>query len=335
MSRRIRILLLALVVIVVLANVLLVVLSTTRPQARPPLPNPNGNDDFVKAGEAVTGSIGDFFQLDHDSLAALVSTNAEPLRLLRVGLTRQCVMPMDSALTNAAGRMNQLADMKRLVRLLAAEGRLREVEDRPANAARSYTDAIRFGNEMSRGGLLITRLLGIACESIGCHALAQVVPKLSREEARIVLAGLEKLDAGRVTWAEVLRAEKYYVRYQLRNRLNPILWVMSWWQTRQAMERAETKHKIVVAHERLLAGELALRSYQSEHGRVPARLDDLVANYLSSVPQDPFTSQPLIYRPQGTNWLLYSVGPDSSDDRGKPAGRGWPVQGDIRFDSRW
>ena len=74
----------------------------------------------------------------------MVSTNAEPLRLLRLGLTRQCVMPMDSALTNAAGSMNQLARMKRLVHLLAAEGRLREMENRPAEAARSYVEAIRL-----------------------------------------------------------------------------------------------------------------------------------------------------------------------------------------------
>jgi hypothetical protein len=335
MARKIRIMLLALVVIVVLANAWLIVLSTGRPPARPPLPNPNGYDDFVNASEAVTGSVGDFRELDRDSLAALVLTNAEPLRLLRVGLTRQCIMPMDSALTNAAGMMNQLADMKRLVQLLAAEGRLREIENRTAGAARSYTDAIRFGNEMSRGGLLITRLVGIACESIGCHALAQVVPELSREDAHIVLTDLEKVDADHVRWADVLRDERHYVRYQVRNRLNPILWVMSWWQTRQAMEKGETKHRIVVAHERLLAGELALRAYQSEQGRVPARLDDLVTNYLSKVPQDPFTGKPLIYRPQGTNWLLYSVGADGIDDGGRPASRGWPVKGDILFDSSW
>jgi hypothetical protein len=244
-------------------------------------------------------------------------------------------MPIDSSLTNATGMMNQLAEMKRLVQLLATEGRLREIENRPADAARSYTDAIRFGNEMSRGGFLITRLVGIACESIGCHALAKVVPKLSREDARIVLSDLGKVDDDHVSWADVLRGEKYYVRYQLRGRFNPILRVFTWWQTRGAMEKAETKHKIVVAHERLVAGELALRSYQSEQGRAPARLDDLVTNYLSKVPQDPFTGHPLIYKPRGTNWLLYSVGPDGIDDSGRPAGRGWPVKGDILFDSSW
>jgi hypothetical protein len=266
------------------------------------LPNPNGYDEFVKAGEAVLGNVGDFPTLDHDSLAALVSTNAEPLRLLRLGLTRQCVMPMDSALTNAAGGMNQLARMKRLVQLLAAEGRLREMENRPAEAARSYVEALRFGNEMSRGGFIITRLVGIACEAIGYAPLAKLVPKLNPDEARAVLRDLDKLDTGHVTWAEVKQSERRFMRYQIRQHLNPITWVMGWWQSRRAVQRAELKHKTVVAHEHLIVAELALRGYQSEQGHPPARLDDLAIHYLSHVPVDPFSGQPLVYRAQGTNW---------------------------------
>jgi hypothetical protein len=132
--------------------VALLVFTTGRPPARPPLPNPNGCDDLVNAGEAVLGNIGDWPDLDHDSLAALVSANAESLRLLRLGMTRQCVMPMDSALTNATGMMNQLARMKRLVHLLAAEGRLREMDNQPADAARSYVDAIRYPCVYGGGG---------------------------------------------------------------------------------------------------------------------------------------------------------------------------------------
>ena len=297
----------------------------------PPLPNPNGYDDFVKAGEAVLGNVWMFTALDHNSLAALVSTNAEPLRLLRLGLTRQCVGPMDSFLTNKAGM--KLDGMSPLAQLLAAEGRLREIENRPAEAAQSYVEAIRFGNAMSRGGFLITRLVGIDCEGIGYAPLAKLAPKLNPDEARAVLTDLDKLDAGRVTWAEVQRNQRRLMRYQLRKRVNPIPWVMHWWQIRQAVQRAETKHKTVVAHERLLEAELALRCYQSERGHPPARLDELATKYLSHVPEDPFSGKPLIFRPQGTNWLLYSIGPDGVDDGGKPVSRGLAGKGDLFFDS--
>jgi hypothetical protein len=336
-SNNSRYLLLALGVLFVPAILTFLILSARRPPVRPPLPYPNGYDDFLKAAALVNGDAID--ATNRDTLRASLTANAEPLRLIRLGLTRQCLMPTDAALTNAAGMMNQLGDMKRLCQLLVAEGRLREMENQPGDAARSYADAIRFGNEISRGGFLITRLVGIACETMGCRTLARVVPKLGREDSRPILAELEKVDAGRVTWAEVLRNEQYYVRSQLRNRMNPILWVAHWLQSRltiQAMQKAESKDNLILAQEHLLAVELALRCYQSERARVPAELDDLVPNYLSKVPQDPFTGQPLIYRSQGTKWLLYRVGEDGVEDGGKPAGRrasGTVTKGDLFYDS--
>src|SRR5260370_27848486 len=94
---------------------------------------------------------------------------------------------------------------------------------------------------------------------------------------------------------------------------------MAWRQTRQVMERDETKQKVVIAHERLLAGEMALRCYQFEKAGLPVRLDDLVTNYLLKLPEDPFTGHPMIYHPQGTNYLLYSVRPDGVDDGARTA----------------
>ncbi len=330
MFRNPRVLLLAFALVAVVVLVALLASTMGRSPLVPPLPNPNGYDDFIKASKAVLGNVWDFPTLDHDSLAALVSTNAEPLRLLRLGLTRQCVMPTDSTLTN---NYNWLRGMTRLAELLATEGRWREMENRPAEAAQSYVDALRYGNEMSRGGFLINRLVGLDCELIGYAPLAKLVPKLNPVEARAVLRDLDKLDVGRVTWAEVQQNERRFMRYQRGKHFNPIIWVMDWWQIRRAMQRAETKTKTVVARERLLAAELALRCYQSEQGHPPARLDKLTTNYLSHVPQDPFSGQPLIYRAQGTNWLLYSVGSDGVDDGGKPVGRGLGSKGDLFFDS--
>lgn len=322
---------------VVVAAVFLAALAITMIPAssRPPLPNPNGYGDFLRASESVLGNAGDYPSLERDGLEGLVSTNAEALRLLRLGLTRQCVTPEDLAMTNIAGTLSQLADMKRLVQLLAAEGRWREMNARWGGAAHSYTDAIRFGNEISRGGLLITRLVGVACEAIGGQALAKVIPKLRPEEARAILTELEKVDALRVTWTEVMQNERAYARHQFMKRFNPVLLLGSLLRNRQAIQKARTRHNMVIAHERLLAAELALRIYESEHGRAPMRLDDLVTNYLSAVPKDPFTGQQLIFRPQGTNWLVYSVGSDGVDDGGAPAARGLPTKGDILFNSAW
>jgi hypothetical protein len=209
------------------------------------------------------------------------------------------------------------------------------MDGQPAQAARDYIQAIRLGNEISRGGFVIVRAVGILCETIGGTSLAKLVPGLSPEQALPLLGELQTIDEGRVSFDEVRRNERRFTHHEPLKEHNPLNRLIGWWQNRSAIEHFETRHKTVMAHERLLAMELALRCYRSEHGSVPAHLDELVTNYLSKVAQDPFTSQPLIYRPQGTNWLLYSVGPDGVDDGGRPAGRGLLPKGDLLFDLPW
>ncbi len=336
MARKTRTLLLALAVIFVLAMLAARFISVGRTPPRPPLPNPNGYDDFLKAAAVLTGDMGNASTLDHDDLRALVSTDSEPLRLLRLGLSRQCALPADSAMTNVAGLLAELADMKRLALLLGAEGRLREMDNRVADAARSYVDAIHFGNEISRGGFVISHLVGIACEAIGDTPLSKLVPKLDREASRPLIAELEAIDLAGVTWDEVRRNENRFARYQMRKAFNPIAWAVARWQARPARQKAELKHNKMVARVRLLTTELAVRCYQSEQGGAPTGLEQLVPQYLQRVPPDPFSARPLLYRPQGTNWLLYSVGEDAVDDGGKRVGRsvsGTATRGDLFYDS--
>src|SRR5436190_5853138 len=318
----------------VLAVVVLVVLMfAVKPPASPPLPNPNGYDDFLKAIALSTGDVGNSSTLDHDGLRALVSTNAEPLRLLRFGLSRSCSVPTDSAMTNIAGVLTELANLKSLVRLLAAEGRLAEMEGRYADAAKSYIDAICFGNEISRGGFVINRLVGIACQAIGYTPLSRLVPKLSPDEARHVVVELEKIDRSAIRWDEVQRNENKFVSYRLGRGFNPVTWAMSRWEVWHSRQRAKVRNNRVVAHLRLIMLELALRCFKSEQGHPPRGLEQLAPHYLQSVPVDPFSGRSMVYRPQGTVWLLYSVGEDGVDDGGKPVGRGLGAKGDIFYDS--
>jgi hypothetical protein len=61
----------------------------------------------------------------------------------------------------------------------------------------------------------------------------------------------------------------------------------------------------------------ALAVYQREHGRYPAKLDDLAPRYLASVPNDIFSGKALIYRPAKGGYLLYSVGVNGKDEGGR------------------
>jgi len=310
--------------------------SSGRKPPRRILPNPNGYDDFLRAAALIVHEGRDTATLDHKGLQAFVSTNSESLRLLRLGLTRHCVVPLDLANTNSSAMIDQLAAMKRLVQLLSTEGRLREMNLQPGDAAQSYVDAIRFGNEISRGGVIIHRQRGISCEAIGEFQLGKLVPRLSLDEARRVIADLQKIDDAGVTWEEAQRNEDIFASYQPIRGFNPLTWARNRSKYLAFRKKIEVTHRSVIARRRLLTTELAVRCYQLEQGQTPAVLERLVPNYLQRVRLDPFSGRSLVYVPQGTNWLLYSVGENFVDDGGKRAGRrtlDTPPKGDLFFDS--
>jgi hypothetical protein len=68
----------------------------------------------------------------------------------------------------------------------------------------------------------------------------------------------------------------------------------------------------------LLHLSLALREYRQRHGRYPASLKALAPAIFEGLPTDPFSQKPFVYRPKGKGYLLYSVGPDRTDNGGKP-----------------
>jgi hypothetical protein len=74
---------------------------------------------------------------------------------------------------------------------------------------------------------------------------------------------------------------------------------------------------------RLTQVVLALAAFKAEHGGAyPAALDELAPAYLPVVPRDLFSDKPLIYARRGDGYILYSVGPNMTDDAGndrKPA----------------
>lgn len=334
-----------------LAIGMVLVMSVGRKAAPTALPNPNGYEDLLQAGQAVCGRIDDAPDLDHDGLHALVATNAKALRLLRVGLSHRCAVPTEAQIANFANVSRDLISLKSLARVLSAEGRLAEMENRPADAARSYVDAIRLGSAMSHGGLMINRLVGIACEGVGSIPLVRLLPRLTCEQVRPVVADLEKIDNTTVPWRDVLQNEDRFARVQLGNYPNPIKLVLDLWQARDTRRATAVHHDLAAARLRLLIVELALCAYRCDEGKGPGGLTQLVPRHLGSLPVDPFSGNPMVYRPMGTNWVLYSLGPDRVDDGGKPVSnimsgnsligfgasksRKEQSKGDLLYDSKW
>ena len=86
-----------------------------------------------------------------------------------------------------------------------------------------------------------------------------------------------------------------------------------------AVRRSQAAVDRSAAGHRVLQVAFALAAYLRDHKAYPKALADLTPKYLGRVPDDLFTGKPLAYRPTETGFLLYSVGPNGTDDEGRTA----------------
>jgi hypothetical protein len=67
----------------------------------------------------------------------------------------------------------------------------------------------------------------------------------------------------------------------------------------------------------LLQTDLAIGEFRSDRGHLPASLSELVPEYLPELPIDPYSGAALAFQPVGTQFTLYSVGRNGTDDSGR------------------
>jgi hypothetical protein len=264
----------------------------------PPLPNPNGYDDFVKAGEMVLANheAGDenWNKMKLVELRKLVAKNSDALQAARTNLQEDCAVPLQFSRDDGGRHLTEMADFKRLAQAFVAEGRLAEMENRPGDAAKSYLDAIRLGHKSTHGGIMIDQLVGTAIEAIGTSYLQKNVDQLDAKTCREAAATLETLDAKRQTWNELMQQERVWSRRTysgIQYRWNELVMSSSSKKAFQAGERKFNKQQLMT---RRLLVDLAARAYELEHGRRPASVADLAPDYLKTVPKDPVSGTNLV-----------------------------------------
>ena len=64
-----------------------------------------------------------------------------------------------------------ISDFRTMARGFNAQARLLLAQDQPDQAAKIFLDGARFGVHLSKGGLMINDLVGIACTGIACNGL--------------------------------------------------------------------------------------------------------------------------------------------------------------------
>jgi hypothetical protein len=281
------------VVAALLVVAALVLTRNQPPPASPPLPKPNGYDDFVRAGRMVADNTSDFSTMSEGDLRALVMKNSEALKLARTGLTHECQVPLDFLAPNPTYFTN-LGVVKRLAQAVTTEGRLAEMENRPADAAEAYLTVIRLGYATGRGGLLIDSLVSIAVEAMGMVNMERLAPKLDAKQCREAAAALESSEGQREPTQDVLARERLWARraYGLKGQIARIVNFKSIRQTEKGVVSRLTAQQ---TREQVLLIQLASRAYELEKGDRPKTLAELVPAYLKAIPQNPITGTNMAY----------------------------------------
>jgi hypothetical protein len=265
-----------------------------------PLPNPNGYDDFLLAGQKVTVPKALGPNPTADDLRAFVSLNSDALKLLRAGLSKECRIPINFSAEYYVETNQIIAlECKALQMVLDADGRLAEMQHRTEDAEISYLDAVRFGQESSRGGFKINLAVGGHGETTSLARLRELLNCLNATQCRDAIKTLSALDRKREPVADVLARDKKwwhnhaslgdqfkYIPVLAKDpSLNPLN------MSPEELEKSGTERQ---RQTRQLILDLAARCYQFEKGTRPKSPADLIPAFLTAIPQDPNTGTNMI-----------------------------------------
>ena len=372
---------------------------------QPPGPTPtnvtpaasNSYDHYINAGKALFGADQIFSLQTPTEKEAFLEKNAGALSALRLGLAGRFRRPAEVTFTTM---FPYYSNFRALARLLVLEGQVKESWGDGSGAINSYLDAVQFGTEIQREGMIIDLLVGNAIEAVGRKPLWSLISRLEAGAARAAARRMESLEAASPSFAEVLRAESRFGQEQVRANYanNPVAKeeeVMGEYARLMGVEIADAQRPYITSNQipaprdeavvmagtgnadegapevaptaanivqalfkvlkpvintsrfqdtknhaqnAMLTVALALHAYKLERGSYPDTLAQLVPEYLNRVPTDPFARQePLLYKRDGNNYILYSIGPDGQDDGGQafthlrqPA----PRQGNVQANSK-
>jgi hypothetical protein len=257
-----------------------------------PIPNPNGYDNLLNAANVIglNGSITSYM-LNPSGLAETVAKDAEALQLARTGLGRECRVPMEDWSRASGRRAEARLAFRRLAFAFEYEGRLAEVESRPADAAQSYLAITRVGQEITRGGVVIDAMDGATVEGSGLAPLEKLVASLNAAQCQQVILALDSADAKRETVESIVHQEKIWGRraFGWRYYMHPIVIAQQKHRASCITVESDRTRKLMIA--------LAARAFELEHGVKPKPINDLVPAYLKTIPKDAFTGKDMAYPP--------------------------------------
>jgi hypothetical protein len=305
---------------------LIFVFSGSPRDAAPVMPDPNGYDDLIRAGALIKGdwpNKGDLAKAKIDEVRAVVEVNKASLELVKVGLGRDCMVRMIDTQEGLGDHLQDISRLRQVYRLLIGQGLVFEADGRPIEAAGCYRDLLKLSQAVTRNGLEIDVITGWSFETKAVSDLTRIRDQLPRDHVLALIGELEFLDRRRVTIAELdTRRERWFA-----GSFSPYL------RTIMSLNGMDKKAKVDATKSltkgrdkaerscRFLLVSLAIHAFHEDRKAWPKTVEELVPDYLSSIPIDPNTDKPLEYPSNAEGMLtddLSAVARPDGEVKAKP-----------------
>ncbi|MFB3894829.1 MAG: sigma-70 family RNA polymerase sigma factor [bacterium] len=192
-----------------------------------------------------------------------------------------------------------------MVRAIILYGYLQSDKGNLNQAVEAYRRVVRLGQLLTHGSL-IQNLIAISIRQYGIDGFATLYTEgkiTNSNDAQFVfdtLKGLQRQDP--------IKTKDNLHEFEPKGD-----WNMPGSSLPLAMRRANCTETDLI----ILETVAAIKLYQLQHGAFPANLQDLIPKYLSIVPVDTFSRNPLKCYPTPRGIIVYSYGPDKIDDKGR------------------
>ena len=188
---------------------------------------PNRHQDKTEGVNCEGQKVPSWRLFDNDHLYTLadkqmlVDANRDALNALRQSLPD----PYMDVYKRSWGTMfPYYARFRSMARLLALEAEVRGANGDWNGAMQSSLDSIEMGVKMAKGGPLIGRLVGIACEAIGRQQAWKCVEHLDAAQTLAAMRRLDAIRAQHTPMADTMREEKWMTQESLRDTMRSSLW---------------------------------------------------------------------------------------------------------------
>ena len=307
--------LLALAIIVPLAVAYyhLVVLTPIPPDE--PLPEPNGYERLLVAAKPLEGITIPEEADGPAAISAFVARHGATLAGARKAIKLRSRVPI--SYNSGDLDLEAMQSFRAVARGFRTEVLAAMSQRRTDDAIQSGCDILRVGQCIGEGGLLVDWLVARAVQGMGIAALADCRSELSAPQCRQVIAAIRDSEAAIEPVDPVIQRDQGWTErvYGWQARLGLFFeWIRGEPTWANAAKNCEDRLRTL---SQLLQAELAVRAYQLQKGRLPRRLEALVPDYVPELPKDSFSGGALVYRLDGKGYLLYSVGPDRTDNGGR------------------